>query len=626
MKKILSIILCMALLIGGCVTAHAAEPDTPVILISGFMCSQLFTDFGTEEQQKIWGPDAGAIFDRIGDDFSNFISSLAGAFAGRVEEFGETVGDGAAQILGKLKCAPDGSSVYPVGHYPDDPELNNVGYMLQNAEEYLYERNFCEYMAGQMDPSRLFCYQYDSRLDAVTLAGDLREFIRSVKEYTGAEQVKLFALSYGGLIVSTYLTLYGDECDVDRAVLSVPALGGTNIPERIFTGSAELANKSLISFMETALAGSANLSRIFDANRVEWLDGFTNGMCSKLTDVVGNWGSIWSLCSQATYERLKNEYLDPVENKELIAKADIVHNEIMPKLSETFAECRARGTQVSIICGTGSQLALGGDINGDVVLPASGVSGALTAPLGERFPDGYTGAGTACNDPEHYHVSPSMEMDASTAYLPENTWFVEGHYHGQYFYEEYTRSLVTKLLLTDDIKDVYSDPDYPQFTSSNNSYRTVRLSFDSSGGAYLTGGDKALVVENLSTNNYIKVLSVVADGVELKFSAITSAPIAPGESVEIPFEGDIPQESAKYAQITVNYVKIGSINPLCSAQLDITVMNGEAHGKGSALVKKDFMGRLEKVLPDFFYSALRRTSLHRSVECLYDTISSWFEK
>ena len=583
MKKVLSIILCMALLIGGCVTAHAAEPDTPVILISGFMCSQLFTDFGTEEQQKIWGPDAGAIFDRIGDDFSNFISSLAGALVGRVEEFGETVGDGAAQILGKLKCAPDGSSVYPVGHYPDDPELNNVGYMLQNAEEYLYERNFCEYMAGQMDPSRLFCYQYDSRLDAVTLAGELREFIKSVKEYTGAEQVKLFALSYGGLIVSTYLTLYGDECDVDRAVLSVPALGGTNIPERIFTGSAELANKSLISFMETALAGSANLSRIFDANRVEWLDGFTNGMCSKLTDVVGNWGSIWSLCSQATYERLKNEYLDPVENKELIAKTDIVHNEIMPKLSETFAECRARGTQVSIICGTGSQLALGGDINGDVVLPASGVSGALTAPLGERFPDGYTGAGTA-------------------------------------------RSLVTKLLLTDDIKDVYSDPDYPQFTSSNNSYRTVRLSFDSSGGAYLTGGDKALVVENLSTNNYIKVLSVVADGVELKFSAITSAPIAPGESVEIPFEGDIPQESAKYAQITVNYVKIGSINPLCSAQLDITVMNGEAHGKGSALVKKDFMGRLEKVLPDFFYSALRRTSLHRSVECLYDTISSWFEK
>ena len=625
MKKIISILLCIALLAGGCVTASAAEPDTPVILISGFMCSQLFTDFGTEEQAKIWGPSTQAITDQIGSDLSNFIASLAGALVGRVEEFGETVGAGAAQILGKLRCAPDGSSVCPVEHYPDDPALNNVAYMLENADEYLYERNFCEYMAGLMDPSRLFCYQYDSRLDAVTLAGELREFVKAVKEYTGAGKVKLFALSYGGLIVSTYLTLYGDECDVDRAVLSVPALGGTNIPERIFTGSAELADEALISFMETALAGSANFSRIFEANRAEWLDEFTNGMCSQLVDVISNWGSIWSLCSQATYERLKSEYLDPVANKELIKKTDIVHNEIMPKLSETFAECKARGTEISIICGTGSQLALGGDLNGDVVLPASGVSGALTAPLGERFNDGYAGAGTACSDPEHYHVSPSMEVDASTAYLPENTWFVEGHYHGQYFYEEYTRSLVTKLLLTDDIKDIYSDPDYPQFESSNNSYRTVRLSFDGSGGAYLTEDDTALVVENLSTNHYIKVLSVVADGVELSFSAITSAPIAPGKSVSISFEGDIPEGKRKYAQITVNYVKIGSINPLCSAQLDFTVMGGEARSRSAALVKKGFEGRLEKVLPEFLYSALRKVSLRKSVECIYDTVASWFE-
>ena len=61
-------------------------------------------------------------------------------------------------------------------------------------------------------------------------------------------------------------------------------------------------------------------------------------------------------------------------------------------------------------------------------------------------------------------ISPSMEIDATGCYLPENTWFVEGQYHGQYYYEEYTRKLVTKLLFTDDIKDVYSDPEFPQET------------------------------------------------------------------------------------------------------------------------------------------------------------------
>lgn len=626
MKKILSIILCAAIIAScGCVSAFADESDSPIILISGFMCSQLFIDFGEENQEKVWGISAQSITEKIKSDLTGFLRSLGGAATGGIDLFGERVGEGAAQVLEKLECAPDGSSVFPVEHYPNDPALNNVAYMLENAEEYLYERNFCEYMAGKTDPTRLFCYQYDSRMDAVTLAEELSEFIKDVKEYTGSDKVKLFALSYGGLIVSTYLTLYGSE-SVDRAVLSVPALGGTNIPERIFTGNVELAEKSIITFAETALSGNTNLSRIFDEDRAQWLSRFASAMCSGLTDIIKNWGSIWSLCSQSTYESLKNDILDPNENGELIEKIDIIHNEVMPNLTKTFEKCRAAGTRISIICGTGSQLALGGDLNGDVVLPASGVSGALTAPLGKRFPDGYTGAHTACNNPEHNHVSPSMEIDASTAYLPENTWFVEGHYHGQYFYEEYTRSLVTKLLLTDEIEDVHSNEEYPQFAVSNNSYRTVGLSFNESKSAYLTGEDTALVVENLSTDNYIKVISVVSDGVDLDFKALTSDIIAPGESVSIPLSGDVPNASALYARLTVNYIKIGSINPFCSTNFDITVMNGEPVEERGGFAEKSFTGRLEKVLPEFVYGALKKVSLHKTAECIYDTVASWFNK
>lgn len=625
MKKIISMMLCTVMLISSCcLSAFAAEPESPVILISGFMCSQLFTDFGTQEQEKVWGLNASSITDKLKSDLRGFLSSAAGAVTGDVEQFGERVGTSASQIMEKLMCNPDGSSVLPVEHYPNDPAINNIAYMLENASEYIYERNFCEYMAGKTDASRLFCFQYDSRLDAVTLAEELGKFIENVREYTGADKVKLFALSYGGLIVSTYLTLYGEEF-VDRAVLSVPALGGTNIPERIFHGDVELAEKSIISFVETALSGAANFSRIFDEDRVEWLSCFASSMSSGLTDIIKNWGSIWSLCSQATYDELKSELLDSEENARLIENTDIIHNEVMPNLTATFEKCRASGTQISIICGTGSQLALGGDLNGDVILPASGVSGALTAPLGRRFPDGYTGAGTVCTDKSHNHVSPSMEIDASSAYLPENTWFVEGHYHGQYYYEEYTRSLVTALLLTDDIKNVYSDAKYPQFAQSNNSYRTLGLSFNNSGTAYLTDRDTALVVKNLSTDNYIKVLSVICDGVELKFRALTSAIIAPGKSVEIPFDGDIPKLGSLYSRLTVNYIKIGSINPLCTAELDITLMNGEAKKNSNSLTEKQYTGKLEAVLPEFVYAALRKLSLHKSAECLYNTVRSWFE-
>jgi hypothetical protein len=55
----------------------------------------------------------------------------------------------------------------------------------------------------------------------------------------------------------------------------------------------------------------------------------------------------------------------------------------------------------------------------------------------------------------------------------------------QYYYEEYTRSLVTKLLFTDEIKDVHSDSDYPQFEYSNNAYRNIHDKFNSSQSGYL---------------------------------------------------------------------------------------------------------------------------------------------
>ena len=65
----------------------------------------------------------------------------------------------------------------------------------------------------------------------------------------------------------------------------------------------------------------------------------------------------------------------------------------------------------------------------------------------------YTSGGATCSDYGstlgddyvckancgHNHLSPDNRIDASTCALPENTWFIEGQYHGQYFYEDYPR-------------------------------------------------------------------------------------------------------------------------------------------------------------------------------------------
>ncbi|MBR2867676.1 MAG: hypothetical protein IKB88_01250 [Clostridia bacterium] len=625
MKKIISILLCVAIALSCCVSGASASEknDKPVILISGFLCSQLFLNYNQTDEERVWILDPDKIFDYIGDNFWRFSKTLVGFAAGKTEEFGKTLGEGAYSVLGKLECNPDGSSVYPLSHYPNNPATSNVEYMLANGKEKnLYEVNMCKYLSGITDGSRVYCFQYDSRLDPVTIAGQLNDFIKEVKAYTGEDKVNIFCLSFGGMICTVYLYLYGENGDTDNVVMSVPAIGGTNIPDRLLRGNVDFDMETLVRFFETVLGSKSNFARIVEGSDFEGLEAVISSAGDRISDIVRYWGSVWALCSDDAYEKLKKDFLDPVASKNIIEKCDLVHNEIMPNLSKIYNKCREKGIRISLLCGTGSSLALGGGINGDVVLPAQGVSGALTAPLGSRFPDGYKGRGTTCNNAEHNHISPSMEVDASTAYLPENTWFVDEHYHGQYYYEEYTRSLVTKLLLTDEIKDIYSDPDYPQFECSNHAYRTIHAKFNNSRTGYLTSDDTALVVENNSTDCSILILSVVSNGVELDFDSGDSGIIKSGEKAEIPFEGKVPKVGRTAAEITVSYLKLGSLNPVRTSKFDVMIDNGDAPLAKEGFVEAGFRSRLQDAVPEALYNFLVKHSMRQFAECICNGIIS----
>lgn len=628
MKKIIGILLCFAVAFSCCAPAAFANEkknEDPIILISGFLTTQLYKDYGAENEARVWLPDIGKIAKRLGDNIPEAVKALAGLAAGKKEEFGKILGEEAGVILDDLSCNPDGSSKYAVSHYPNDPATSNVEYMLNNGEEEkVYEKNFCKYLAGLTDASRVYCFQYDSRLDAVTLAGRLNDFIEEVKAYTGSERVRLFALSYGGLISSSYLYLYGDS-SVSKLILSVPALGGTNLPDRLLRGIIDFPMEDLAKFFETILGSESNLARLFEKSEAETLNEIFRAAAPYVMDSVKHWGSIWSLCSSDLYEKLKSDFLDPVENKDIIEKTDIVHNEIMPAIPATLKKAQSNGIDVAILCSTGSSLAAGGELNGDVILPAEKVSGATCAPLGKRFADGYTGVKTTCADPTHMHVSPSMEVDASSAYLPENTWFIDSQYHGQYYYEEYTRSLVTKLLFTDEIKDIYSDPDYPQFEYSNHAYRNLHVSFNRSGAGYLSAQDTALVVKNVSTDNSIKILSVSVSGTQLDFDVSDAGMLSAGESAEIRFSGKIPEKAATAEKVTVSYIEVGSVNPFCVSEFDVMINNGKADSDAQGFSKSEASNALEAFLPDWLYNFLEKISLRQSAECIYNAVKSLFE-
>ena len=213
-----------------------------------------------------------------------------------------------------------------------------------------------------------------------------------------------------------------------------------------------------------------------------------------------------------------------------------------------------------------------------------------------------------------------MTIDASTAYLPENTWYIESQYHGQYFYEEYTRSLVTELLFGNEIKDVHSDKKYPQYEYSSHVYRSIHAKFNSSPTGYLCDKDNALIIRNLSDENYIKILAVTPYGAELDFDLSDIGMLEPGETVCVPFCGDIPDVGSTAAQITVSFIEFGSFNLMNTADFAIMIDNGDAPGCGEKFVSSEFKSNLEKAMPESLYKIIVKLSLRQTAECIYNAI------
>lgn len=582
MKKGFSIFLSVIIIALSVTPAFAAMPDdTPVIFVPGFLQSYMYID-GEDgaEDEYLWLPMKEKIFQRIIDDFPNFIRSLIGLMFGDVEGFGETLGGGAYAVAEKMRCNPDGTSVYPVIHYNNDPAESNAANLKKIVSDDAERKNilfekFIDYAVenNYAKAENIFIFEYDSRFDSITLADSLREFIKEVKEYTGSDKVNLFTISYGGLITATYLYYYQNEGDVGKAVLNVPPLEGTDFPERLFYQDIDLPLYTLVDFVESVLGAGTTIADIFAETDGNFLDTLMGGASGGMLEVVKYWGSIYCMSTPECYEDMKKGFLDSKENAAIIEKNDIIHYEIMPAMKNTFARCRANGIDVSIITCTGSGIVLGGDLNGDILVPTCSASGAAVAKKGERFPDGYTPLKTSCNNPEHNHVSPSMEIDASSAFLPENTWFIEDSYHAQFELEDYAMSLCAKLVFTDELADVHADPAYPQFEYSNNPHMGIHAKFNRSSTGYVSSEDTSLIIENVYGKNAVKILSVKLNGTEIEFDALGSKLLKPGESVEIAFSGAVPQVNATRSELVIEYIKLGVISGVATKTFEYTINN-----------------------------------------------------
>lgn len=625
MKKIIAVFLALIIAATSFLTVASAAKlekgevsDYPLIIVPGYSASSLCL---SETGEVIWGLDMDEVLDRVINRIVDLGIGLGAMTVGNAEYIAAVLGEEICELFEHMRCNPDGSSVYDVERVVSTAEeTNSANLRIKYPEgQHRHEQDIAEHFAEYIGEENIFNFTCDFRMGAESCAKQLDALVQDVKAYTGKDKVNIFAVSHGGQVTATYLTLFGWKNDVDNVVMTIPAIGGAGIAYDLMTQQVKFDEECLLRFIEHGMRWEEDYDWLVKAQQLGFIDSILNALVPHIIGVLGYWGSLWDFIPLEKYEDTKKKLLDPVESAPLIEKSDRFHYEIYPLIGEKLEECMENGANISIISGTGNRIVTGLEEDSDGIITTTASTGAKTAPYGKRFADGYAQV-NSCGGKNK--VSPDMKIDASTAYIPDNTWFVNGLFHGMTFWDYYTRQLMTTLLLTDEITDVYSDPEYPQFRDTSNPSSAVYARFEGCAPGEICNDAKSLVITNCCWENDVTVSAVYCDGIDLKFKVNPFRKLAPGESITVEFTGDIPEVSAKNMSLTVCYT-MATVTPVGYRTQFFAIANGTAVEPSEGYVDATPGFPLSDVLGDGISDMLSALGMRELVAMFVTVIFYW---
>ena len=535
MLAVVLILFCVAVLPRPVVAAgDECRAHTPVIIVPGYSGSFLFLHPGEDGQQQLWPPviDGASVrsaADIVVDILPRLIIDAGGNADHAVERFGEIFA-----MFEQLELGPDGRPMSPTGTVAGSARDFRWDIMVERGQErYTNQRP----ITNSLDIPHDHIYKFfnDWRLSQVESAARLHAFIQEVMEESGHSQVSLFAISHGGQLATAYFHLYGGAY-IDRAVLLAPAIHGSTLTVDMFENDdfafdpARLLEVMMIYIgRETALG--PHFHRV---NIAELSDVAVRVIRTYLEPFALHFGSFWDIVPPWHYEHLKRALLDPVENARIIEQANVMHHEIMPNAGATLRRMQEEGVRVAIIAGSGLPLASGNPVNSDFVIDVASTTGAYAVPLGG---EPLTGTGL--------HISPDGMIDAAGAFLPEQTWFFSGQYHGQAAWDVYASELYNLWLFGDEIDSVFCDPRFPQFLDCANAAHGLSARFSGNVSGYLTADSELLLIRNLSDFE-ISLLSVSAEGHDFSVRIANRITLRPGETKRLRYETILPAQRQRF--------------------------------------------------------------------------------
>ena len=492
LKKVISIMLAFVMVFSITTTAFAGDSgyvadydtETPVIIIHGM--SQNNTYILDENGNRIadetgyvtaW-PFEIDVMPLLQRALPNLLASIATR-----QNIGiyNAIYEGTYNALGLVEKDNDGNYInnvevpcyeMPMSELPEDVKEEYYTFLpIQELSEII----------GEDD---VYYFGYDSIGDIMHETEKLHHYIHDVvlpKSPNG--QVKLCPISLGGTIAINYLETYPEDYElIKKMVFVIPAAGGSDIIGDLLTGNLSVFydDNTLYEELFVNLLGETPLAYLLNmVLRIlpdDVLKSALSGLANGVVDIAALRSTmIWALCPDDYYEEAKAMWLDG--NDELAGIQEDVEYFMNARknFEENLFELRDTGCEIfNIACYDVSLFPLCRDYkikNADRVIHAESPSmGATFANLGETLGEDYVAAGTYCNNPDHNHLSPDGVVDATTGLLPCTTWYFKAQAHEQLPENDVALSLAIRAMADNNMKDVYSNPAFPQFNEGRLTY------------------------------------------------------------------------------------------------------------------------------------------------------------
>ncbi len=321
----------------------------------------------------------------------------------------------------------------------------------------------------------LYYFSYNSFGNHIDTANELYDYIHMVMEQTGHDKVIISPISQGGSLANALFEYHPDIMDCLAKVLYiVPCLDGSTIIGDAFNDR--------IRFLDPEVLYDGFLSTFFDVETSSMIEtllrilpdevvmkGLEKGVEVLVNDIMTKSTSMWAMCPSDDYLSAAEKYLSDPERAS-IKEQTYKYYQAQLNSDANIQKLIDKGVEVLNVAEYDIQMYGVGysydSENADGIIQLDSTSmGAYAANVGETLPEGYVQQNTSknCSDPTHNHISPDRVVDASTAMLPDTTFYFKGQKHEQTALNTTILKLALEIL-ENEITDVYSDPDFPQFT------------------------------------------------------------------------------------------------------------------------------------------------------------------